>query len=338
MPEQRVLFLNRTDIARVSGESSRVYLDAIEKALRLHAERKFVQPLKPYLRWRPDGHIADRIIAMPAYLGGEQPAAGIKWIGSKHDNPRVHGVERASALTILNDVETHYPVAILEGGLISNRRTAAVTAVAARYLARAGFDTLACLGCGPIGHTQVNMLIESFPGIRRAFLFDIDRAAAEKHAAALLLAADGRDLKVTIADSAEAAVRAAEVIVTCTVADRPYLRFSWLAPGSFVSNVSIMDVDKDVFLGADKVVVDDWDQCNREKKVINQLVEEGLFSRDRLHAELGEIVAGLRPGREQASEVILLNPMGMAVEDIACAHAIYEAAVATGVGTWLTLS
>ena len=108
------------------------------EAFALHARRETVQPLKPYLRWRPDGHIADRIIAMPAYVGGDRPVAGLKWIGSKHDNPARAGLERASALIVLNDPDTHYPVAVMEGALISAARTAAVTAVAARHLALAG--------------------------------------------------------------------------------------------------------------------------------------------------------------------------------------------------------
>jgi ornithine cyclodeaminase len=98
-----------------------------------------------------------------------------------------------------------------------------------------------------------------------------------------------------------------------------------------------MDVYKDVFLKVDKVVVDDWDQCNREKKVINQLVLEGRFSRKQLYAELGEILIGSRSGRESDEEIILLNPMGIAIEDIACAQAIYRRALANDVGTWLSL-
>jgi 2,3-diaminopropionate biosynthesis protein SbnB len=292
--------------------------------------------LKPYLRWRGESnHIADRIIAMPAYLGGDEPAAGIKWIGSKHDNPSRHGVERASSLTILNDVETHYPLAILESGLISCCRTAAVTAVAARHLAREGFTSVACLGCGPIGRMQVQTLLEQFPGIRSLHLYDVDPLAAGRHAQ--ILATEAPQVAVHLASTAEEAVRAGEVVVTATVADAPYLRFDWLKPGSFLSNVSIMDVHKEVFLRVDKVVVDDWDQCNREKKVIHQLVEEGHFSRETLHAELGQVVAGLRPGRQSPEEIILLNPMGMAVEDIACARAVYDMALNSGVGTWLTL-
>ena len=98
-----------------------------------------------------------------------------------------------------------------------------------------------------------------------------------------------------------------------------------------------MDVYKETFMEVDKLIVDDWDQSNREKKIINQLVEEGRLSRDQLHAELGEIVSGRRSGRESEDERILLNPMGMAIEDIACARAFYEKALDGGVGTRLSL-
>lgn len=334
MLERGILYLGRADVERVGRAGSTLYVRAVEQALRLHAQRAFVQPLKPYLRWRGgENHIADRIIAMPAYLGGEQAAAGLKWIGSKHDNPKRRGIERASALITLNDVDTHYPIAIMEGALISNYRTAAVTAIAARLLAGPGFSTVCCIGCGPIGRMQLDVLVQHHPGVRDVFLFDLDAGAAAQQRA--WLERTERKLSVTICRSPEEAVRQAEVVITATVADRPYLPFAWLQPGTFVSNVSIMDLEPDVFLKADKLVVDDWDQCNREKKVIHQLVEAGLFSRTRLHAELGEVVAGMRPGREGSDEIIVLNPMGMAIEDIACARAVYDAAIAEGVGTWL---
>ncbi len=336
-PVPEILYLSKSDIIQLGGLSSNVYVQAIRQALTLHAGGKFVQPLKPYLRWGgPDGHIADRIIAMPAYLGGEAPAAGLKWVGSKHDNPSRRGLERASALTILNDPETHYPIAVMEGSLISGMRTAAVTAVASAYLAREGFRDVACIGCGPIARMQLLTLLEQFPSITAIHLYDLDPAVANR-----LIDELGRRFPAVdyrVAASAEDAVRAGEVVITCTVTDKPYIPYDWLRTGSFISNVSIMDVHKDVFLKVDKVVVDDWEQSNREKKIINQLVLENRFSRDQLHAELGQIIAGLRPGRETNNEIILLNPMGMAIEDIACAQVIYRKAVAAGIGTRLCLA
>jgi ornithine cyclodeaminase len=165
------------------------------------------------------------------------------------------------------------------------------------------------------------------------WLFDLKPPAAV--ALAQELGALRPKVRVNIAADAEAAVRAGDVVVTATVADRPWLPAAWLRPGTLLANVSIMDAAKDVFLSADKVVVDDWDQCNREGKVIHQLTTEGSFSKERLHAELGQVVIGERPGREHDDEVILLNSMGMAVIDVACAKAIYDRARQAKIGTWL---
>lgn len=337
MHTNRLLYLSKSDIIRLGGDRPQLYIEAVCHALKQHALGKVVQPLKPYLRWRgTEGHIADRIIAMPAYVGGDEPMAGLKWIGSKHDNPMLRGLERASALIILNDPESHYPVAVMEGSLISGMRTASVTALASRHLARQNFSRVCCIGCGPIATMQLLTLLDEFPPVKSVKLYDLNSASAERLAAQL----QQRFPAVTysLAASAEQAVRGSEVVITCTVVDHPYIPYEWLSPGTFISNVSIMDVHKEVFLKADKVVVDDWDQSNREKKIINQLVLEGSFSREQLHAELGEILLGRRPGRENDDEIILLNPMGMAIEDVACAQAIFKRALADSVGTQLSLN
>lgn len=331
-----ILYLSKSDIIKLGGDSSHLYIEAVSYALTLHARGEIVQPLKPYLRWRGnENHIADRIIAMPAYLAGDSSVAGLKWVGSKHDNPSVHGLERASALIILNDTETHYPIAVMEGSLISGMRTAAVTSVATHYLARTGFCHVTCIGCGPIARMQLLTLLDQFPSITNIHLFDLNPFVANN----LIEVLHQRfpNVKYQIATSAEEAVRFGEVVITCTVTDKPYIPYEWLQKGTFISNVSIMDVHKEVFLKADKVLVDDWEQSNRERKIINQLVLEGLFSREQLYAELGEIIIGRRLGRESNDEIILFNPMGMAIEDVACAYAIYKKALIAQVGTRVEL-
>jgi len=331
----RVLYLSRGDVSTAGGGHSELYVRTLRSALVAHAQGQVVQPLKPYLRAQgKDGHIADRIIAMPAHLS-DPGVSGIKWVGSKHDNPDRVGLARASGVVVLNDPRTNYPVAILECSLINAWRTAAVTCVAAAHLARKDFTEVAVVGCGVIGRTQIAALLQQFDHIDAVHLYDLDHDAAQGLAGDI--AAEHPAVVARVADSAEEAVRAGDLVVPCTVADRPYIRFAWLKRGAFLSNVSIMDACKEVFLGADKVVVDDWDQSNREKKIINQLVLEGKFSREQLHAELGEVLAGWRPGRESDDEIIVLNPMGMAVEDIACAAEIYIRAKQQRIGTWLDL-
>jgi N-[(2S)-2-amino-2-carboxyethyl]-L-glutamate dehydrogenase len=328
-----ILYLNRRDVRAAMGDSIRGYVEALRGALALHAEGKTAQPLKPYLRWRRRGHIADRIIAMPGYVGGTHAIGGIKWIGSKHDNPTTRGIPRASAVIVLNDPETHFPIAIMEGGEISGMRTAGVTVLAAEYLARPGFRSVALVGCGFIGRLHALGLLESFPLIEQVLLYDHDMRAARALAAEI----EREGLSVTVCETAESAVCRGELVVPCTVTAKPYIELDWLMPGAFVSNISIMDVKPDVYLGVNKLVVDDWEQANRERKTINQLVLAGRLKQSDLHAELGDIVRGHRTGRTDPDERILLNPMGMAIEDVACAAAVYRTAREQGAGTWLTL-
>lgn len=331
-----MLYLNRSDIEQAGGNHSTVYVNALTEALKAHANQDFVQPLKPYLRANgTEGHIADRIIAMPSHIGGQDPVSGIKWIGSKHDNPSERKIERASGVIILNDPETNYPIAVMEASLISSMRTAAVSVIAAQKLAKKGFEALTIIGCGLIGDRQVQSMLEQFDHIKQVYVFDqFEKASAnfiEKWAEAR------PDIHFVQATTAKEAVENGEVVITCTVTDKPYIEYDWIQKGTFISNISIMDIKKDVFTQADKVLVDDWSQANREKKTINQLVLEGRFSREALHAELGELLTGAKPGRENDDEIILLNPMGMAIEDISSAYYIYKEAKQQQIGTTLSL-
>lgn len=331
-----MLYLNRSDIEQAGGNHSTVYVNALTEALKAHANQDFVQPLKPYLRANgTEGHIADRIIAMPSYIGGQDPVSGIKWIGSKHDNPSERKIERASGVIILNDPETNYPIAVMEASLISSMRTAAVSVIAAQKLAKKGFEALTIIGCGLIGDRQLQSMLEQFDHIKQVYVFDqFEKASAnfiEKWAEAR------PDIHFVQATTAKEAVENGEVVITCTVTDKPYIEYDWIQKGTFISNISIMDIKKDVFTQADKVLVDDWSQANREKKTINQLVLEGRFSREALHAELGELLTGAKPGRENDDEIILLNPMGMAIEDISSAYYIYKEAKQQQIGTILSL-
>lgn len=331
-----MLYLNRSDIEQAGGNHSTVYVNALTEALKAHANQDFVQPLKPYLRANgTEGHIADRIIAMPSHIGGQDPVSGIKWIGSKHDNPSERKIERASGVIILNDPETNYPIAVMEASLISSMRTAAVSVIAAQKLAKKGFEALTIIGCGLIGDRQLQSMLEQFDHIKQVYVFDqFEKASAnfiEKWAEAR------PEIHFVQATTAKEAVENGEVVITCTVTDKPYIEYDWIQKGTFISNISIMDIKKDVFTQADKVLVDDWSQANREKKTINQLVLEGRFSREALHAELGELLTGAKPGRENDDEIILLNPMGMAIEDISSAYYIYKEAKQQQIGTILSL-
>src|SRR5699024_2538729 len=244
-------------------------------------------------------------------------------------------IERASGVIILNDPETNYPIAVMEASLISSMRTAAVSVIAAQQLAKKGFETLTIIGCGLIGDRQLQSMLEQFDHIKQVYVFDQFEAASDRFIKKWIESRP--DINFVQAHTAKEAVENGEVVITCTVTDKPYIEYDWIQKGAFISNISIMDIKKDVFIEADKVVVDDWSQANREKKTINQLVEEGRFSKEALHAELGELLTGAKPGRENDDEIILLNPMGMAIEDISSAYYIYKEAKQQQIGTTLSL-
>ncbi|MFA2567614.1 2,3-diaminopropionate biosynthesis protein SbnB [Bacillus wiedmannii] len=333
--EPKILYLSRADVHKLEENSSDIYIKGVERALTLHSRKDFSQPLKPYLKTnKKDEHIADRIIAMPAHLG-EPSISGIKWIGSKHDNPSLRNMERASALIVLNDPQTNFPIAILEGSSISAMRTAAVSVVATRHLANKDFRNLSIVGCGLIAKMHVMSMLENFKGIKNVVLYDVESYKAQE--LMKKFQSKYKNVSFRVADKVQDAVEKAEVLVTCTVTNKPYIKAEWIQKGTFISNVSIMDLESELFIQADKVIVDDWDQANREKKVINQLVLEGKFSKEMLHAELGDIITGLKAGREHKDELIILNPMGMAIEDISCAYEIYENALKNNIGKYLNL-
>jgi ornithine cyclodeaminase len=130
-------------------------------------------------------------------------------------------------------------------------------------------------------------------------------------------------------------VQGAGIVIAATTGAKSYIQKDWIEPGTLLVMLSLDDPTAELFLGVDKVIVDDFEQCVREEKLIHRLVRDGQFNRRQVHAEIGEILAGLKPGREGNGETILVNPMGMAIEDIAVGKAVFIAAKQQGLGEYL---
>ncbi|MFQ6042994.1 MAG: 2,3-diaminopropionate biosynthesis protein SbnB [Candidatus Poribacteria bacterium] len=336
MKSTQILWLSQSDVCACGVNDIHRNISIVEEALRTHQQGNIAQPLKPYLRW-PDstGSFPNRIIAMPAYLGGDFQVAGIKWIGSFPSNHQL-GLPRASAIIVLNDVETGFPIAILEGSQISAARTGAIAGISAKYLA-APLETytVALLGAGVISRWDART-IAKVVDIEELRIFDLveERTAEFQNEMS-------RELEIPIhpKNSAESAVRGADIIVPATTAKEPYIPPDWVKPGALICNISLQDVLPETILKS-KIVVDDWAQANREGKVIHQMYQNHLIDESDIYATLGEIVAGCQPGRvrNDTDTIFYVNPMGMAIEDIAIAHRIYEFAVQSGLGKFLSLS
>src|SRR5436190_416265 len=188
-------------------------VDVIVCAFRVKAEGQVFMPPKVMITWSDEPGTEEthgRIMAMPAYVGGEFDVAGLKWIPSVPDNPARRGLPRANALVLLSDRETGLPLAVMDGTVVSAMRTGAVTGVAVRHLA-AGDERRACLlGAGVLAHTQLDALRVVMPALGRVDVYDPDRRRARRFCSRQ---AEATGLEMRSADTAEQAVRGAQGVV-----------------------------------------------------------------------------------------------------------------------------
>lgn len=326
-----VLLLDRQDVLACGGGDIGLAVDAVEHVFACHARGETVLPSKTVLRWgdTDSERSQGRINAMPGYVGGRYNMAGIKWVGSHPPNLK-RGLPRASAVIVLNDPETKFPLAILEGSVISAMRTGAVTGVAAKYLSREDSRQVGIIGAGVQARTQLQAVCHVRPGIEEVRVYDLDAGRTRAFAAGM---ADLLGIPVRPVSSPQEAAEGVDILITATTATEPIVKDAWLQPGVFYSQVGGYEAEIEALLNADKVVVDDWTEImHRGIATPYQAVAAGRFSREQLHAELGEIVSGTKPGRESPTERIFFNSVGMGTEDVALATDIYRTALDKGLG------
>jgi len=337
MSRREFIYLSQKDVIACGVLDMASCMKDLEKVFLLHHRKEDILPAKVALRWG-DAHSEEtrgRINAMPGYVGGDLNTAGIKWIGSAPTNPMKYGLPRASALIILNDPEKMFPLAVMDGTLVSAMRTGGVTGVAARYLARKDSKTAGIIGAGTQNRTQLMALKEALPGLSSVRVYDLSVERSRAFAGEM---EKSLGIPVEPAKDGRRAVEGADVVVSATTAREPVVMADWLAPGSFYSHVGGYEAEFAVVERADRVVVDDWYQIkHRLTQTLAIMFDRGLIGDDRIDAELGAVVAGDKPGRRNQEERIYFNSVGMAVEDIAVAKRVYDTAVRKGIGVPLEL-
>jgi ornithine cyclodeaminase len=299
----------------------------VETAYRLHAAGDAVNPDSYFLRF-PDKPNA-RIIALPAHLGGTVRKSGIKWISSFPDN-RAHNLARASAVLILNDADTGYPVACIESALISATRTAASAALAAEHMAinpRQG--NLGIIGTGVIARTTVEWLLFRGWRFRRVNLYDLDHKEAERFGRWMR---DRHDVQVDILDSLEDTVADSSLLLFTTTVAEPYLSDERLFRHCpTVLHLSLRDICVNIIL-ASQNIVDDIDHCLKAGTSLH-LAEKATGNRAFVAGNLVNILdKELRPDPRKPR---IFSPFGLGVLDLAVGNLVLEKAVASGQATVL---
>jgi 2,3-diaminopropionate biosynthesis protein SbnB len=306
---------------RAIDENRQLVFEAVEKAYRLHASGNAINPDSYFLRYpdRPNS----RIIALPAHIGGPIQKSGIKWVSSFPDN-NADNLARASAVLILNDGATGYPIACIEAALISATRTAASAALAAERIAREPLEgNIGVIGTGVIARTTIDWLV--FRGWRFSSvkLFDVDRTGAEQFSNWLN---DKHGLQTSINDRMEDVVSDSSLILFTTTALEPYLNDEKLfAHDPTVLHLSLRDICPNIIL-ASQNIVDDVDHCLKARTSVH-LAEMETGNRDFVS---GTLVDVLNNKVKLDHKPRIFSPFGLGVLDLAVGDLVLEAAKSSG--------
>jgi ornithine cyclodeaminase len=327
-----VLFLNREDVASLLpyGECIEVMADALAALARGEA----FQPLRSS-HWLPDRR--GLLVAMPGgLLGGSDDVVGLKVLTVFPGNA-AHGEESHQGAVLLFDAERGRPLAFLDAASITAIRTAAVSALATRLLAREDAGDLALLGTGVQASTHLAALREVRP-LRRVRVWSRDPANARRFAAE---ESARHGLTVEPAASARAAVDGADLICTVSAAVEPILLGEWIAPGAHVNAVGACtpdarELDTAAVVRA-RLFVDRRESALHEPGEILTPLREGAITEDHIAGEIGELLLGKVTGRRTADEVTLFESLGITVEDLAAARHIYRRALEQGRGVSLEI-
>ena len=322
--------LNRDEVQSVMPPMATI-MEVVEEGLRAHGRREVVLPPKSHI------HLDDRYNGHFNVLvgwSGPVDTAGVKVVGDYVDNYR-HGLPSEVGLLTLFDPRIGIPKAIMDATDITTHRTGAVTGIGAKYLARKSSKIVGHLGARGSAFSNIESLMQ---------VFDIEevRITSKRHETRERLADEIRSrlsLNAVACDGAEDTVRDADIVVEATRLEKPAVLIddAWLKPDCLLVTYGwVMATDPATVRRASKVVVDDWEQCCKGGQLY-PMIESGELTRDSLHGEIGEVVAGAVGGRDDGDGIIVYWHRGFAISDIMLGSRVLGEAEGRGVGTVTTL-
>ena len=326
-----ILVLNQTEVRELLD--LRECIDVVASAFRAHAEGNL--PIAPGILGAHIGEGGFHI--KTAALAGSPAYFAVKINANYPGNPSRFGLPTIQGLIALFEAGRGTPLAVMDSIEITILRTAAASAVAATHLARPDAAVLTICGCGSQGRSHVRALLQVRP-ITQVFAFDTDPECAARFAREL-----GGELRldIRVVKTLEAAVPASDICVTCTPARAPILPAELVRPGLFIAAVGADNPEKQELepglLRRSTVVVDILEQAATIGE-LHHALSAGVMALADVHAELGQIVAGLRPGRSSQEEIIVFDSTGTALQDVAAASLVYERAVRLGRGNSLPMA
>lgn len=328
-----MLIIRHNEVRDLLQGRERDHIAAVRDAYLLHNAGKSTLPHSTFLRLPPapgESEIANRIIGLPAYLGGDVATAGLKWIASFPGN-LARGIERASAVLVLNSLRTGRPEALIEASLISAARTAASAALAAELLVPAGQRerlAVTLIGCGTINLTVLRYLRTVFPALGDVALYDTVPRRASAFVARAGKIMDG--LTVRLLEEPGEAVAVNPLISIATTASVPHLGLDEAPPEATVLHLSLRDLTVRTILDHHNIT-DDVDHVCRERTSLH-LAELCGGDRSFIDTTLGELAGESGPFIRQPGKAVIFSPFGLGILDLAVARLVREEAERRGLG------
>lgn len=322
--DESIRLLTKSDIERLLDIRS--CIDGVENAFRLKGEG----------RPSPGGILGVHVAgggfhAKAALLELPRPYFAVKINANFPENPLTRGLPTIQGVLVLFDPSNGVPLAVMDSMAITTLRTAAASAVAAKFLARREAHTATLVGCGVQARAHL-AAISAVRELERAFVFDLDPLKAATFATEMQTL---HEFEILVATDLGTATRDSEIVVTTTSAKRAFLGRDHLSNGAFVAAVGAdseqkQEIEVDL-LRTSVIIADDLEQCATIGD-LHHALDAGVVARGDVRATLDEVVCGLKPGRISEDEIIIFDSTGMAIEDVAAASIVFERAVADGAG------
>lgn len=314
-----ILWLSEKDVAGLLSMKDAIRL--MEQAFGSHGRGEIQMPVKVYLDFEPYG---GDLRAMPAYIKGTNPAAGVKIVNSNAKNPEKK-LPAVSGVMVLNDPKTGLPLGVFAAGTLTSMRTGAAGGLAAKVLARPDSSVAGLVGCGRQARTQLLALFE-VAKIQKILVWG--KTDKETSDFISMMKKETRVPMVPCKSPQEAC--AADIVVTTTPVHQPIVKSEWIRPGTHINAIGADAPGKQELafeiLDRSRVFVDAWEQASHAGE-INNAVSTGRFPKEKLAGELGQVVAGLKPGRTSASDVTIFDSTGLAIQDVAVARFLFQKSV-----------
>jgi len=321
--EVKMLYIGKNEIDKL-GLNFSDSISYIEKAIEIIYKNDYSQPIKPYLRY---GDMKNRIIAMPAFVGGEIDLAGIKWIASFPNNI-THNIPRAHSVVVLNETATGIPVSVINTPYLSILRTASVSGTIIKHykeVRNLENITVGIIGWGPIGKAHYQMVKAVLDScVAQIKLYDIKDVTDDEVVVA--------DTKIHVVNSWEEAYLNSDIVFNCTVSAAPYIDKK-PKEGALLMNVSLRDYVPEFYeyITDATIIVDDWEEVCRENTDIEKFHKlKGLQKEDTV--TIMDVIVNHKLKSIPVTQCIMFNPMGMAAFDVTIGRYIYDTAMKNNIG------